>query len=104
MSNNLNCVCIDDLVVQKQRYRSDQNVNFLILLKQDRPQFSDNNRLKFAPFQTVFFNTFQYGKETDVWDERVVGVGTELIILLPVMWLWKLDLLLVVRLSGKPNR
>ena len=41
-----------------------------------RPQFSNNNRLKVAPFQTIFFNTFQYGKETDVWDERVVGVGT----------------------------
>jgi hypothetical protein len=41
-----------------------------------RPQFSNNNRLKVAPFQTVFFNTFQYGKETDVWDERVVGIGT----------------------------
>jgi hypothetical protein len=41
-----------------------------------RPNFSNNNRLKVAPFQTVFFNTFQYGKETDVWDERVVGVGT----------------------------
>jgi len=41
-----------------------------------RPQFSDNNRLKVAPFQTVFFNTFQYGKETDVWDESIVGVAT----------------------------
>jgi hypothetical protein len=41
-----------------------------------RPQFSNNNRLKVAPYQTVFFNTFQYGKETDVWDERIVGVGT----------------------------
>jgi len=41
-----------------------------------RPQFTGNNRLKVAPFQTVFFNTFQYGKETDVWDERIVGVGT----------------------------
>jgi hypothetical protein len=41
-----------------------------------RPQFSNNNRLKVSPFQTVFFNTFQYGKETDVWDEKVVGVGT----------------------------
>ena len=41
-----------------------------------RPQFTNNNRLKIAPFQTVFFNTFQYGKETDVWDERIVGVGT----------------------------
>ena len=41
-----------------------------------RPQFTNNNRFKISPFQTVFFNTFQYGKETDIWDERVVGVGT----------------------------
>jgi len=41
-----------------------------------RPQFSNNNRLKTSPFQTVFFNTFQYGKETDVWDERLVGIAT----------------------------
>ena len=41
-----------------------------------RPQFTNNNRFKISPFQTVFFNTFQYGKETDVWDERIVGVGT----------------------------
>jgi hypothetical protein len=41
-----------------------------------RPQFSNNNRLKVSPYQTVFFNTFQYGKETDIWDERVVGIGT----------------------------
>ncbi len=40
-----------------------------------RPQFTNSNRLKVAPYQTVFFNTFQYGKETDVWDERLVGVG-----------------------------
>jgi hypothetical protein len=41
-----------------------------------RPQFTNNNRFKISPYQTVFFNTFQYGKETDVWDERVVGVAT----------------------------
>ena len=41
-----------------------------------RPQFTNNNRFKISPYQTVFFNTFQYGKETDVWDERIVGVGT----------------------------
>jgi len=40
-----------------------------------RPQFSNNNRLKVAPYQTVFFNTFQYDKETDVWEESVVGGG-----------------------------
>jgi hypothetical protein len=41
-----------------------------------RPQFTNNNRFKISPFQTVFFNTFQYGKETDVWDERIVGIAT----------------------------
>jgi hypothetical protein len=41
-----------------------------------RPQFSNSNRLKVSPYQTVFFNTFQYGIETDVWDQRIVGVGT----------------------------
>ncbi len=37
---------------------------------------TDSNRLKVSQYQTVFFNTFQYGKETDVWDESIVGVGT----------------------------
>ena len=41
-----------------------------------RPQFSNSNRLKVAPYQTVFFNTFQYGKETDVWDESVTGTAS----------------------------
>lgn len=41
-----------------------------------RPNFSNSNRLKVAPYQSVFFNTFQFGKETDVWDESLVGVGT----------------------------
>jgi hypothetical protein len=26
-------------------------------------------RLKISDYETVFFNTFQYGKETDIWDE-----------------------------------
>jgi len=46
------------------------------LYKPSQDTYTGNNRLKVAPFQTVFFNTFQYGKETDVWDERIVGVGT----------------------------
>jgi hypothetical protein len=46
------------------------------LYKPSQDTYTNNSRLKVAPFQTVFFNTFQYGKETDVWDERVVGVGT----------------------------
>jgi hypothetical protein len=32
---------------------------------------TSKNRLKVSQFETVFFNTFQYGIETDVWDTRV---------------------------------
>ena len=41
-----------------------------------RPQFTGNNRFKVSPYETVFFNTFQYGKETDVWDESVTGTAS----------------------------
>lgn len=37
--------------------------------------YTSKGRLKISPYDTVFFNTFQYGKETDVWDEAVVGTG-----------------------------
>ena len=40
-----------------------------------RPQFTSKSRFKTSPFQTVFFNTFQFGKETDVWDEATTGAG-----------------------------
>ena len=46
------------------------------LYKPSQDTYTNNSRLKISPYQTVFFNTFQYGKETDIWDERVVGVGT----------------------------
>jgi hypothetical protein len=32
---------------------------------------TSKNRLKISPFETTFFNTFQYGIESDVWDTRV---------------------------------
>ena len=32
-------------------------------------------RLKVQTQQTIFFNTFQYGKETDVWDESTTSGG-----------------------------
>jgi len=41
-----------------------------------RPQFTSKSRFKTSPFQTVFFNTFQYGKETDVWDEVTYGTAS----------------------------
>jgi hypothetical protein len=34
-------------------------------------EHTSKNRLKVSPFETTFFNTFQYGIETDVWDTRV---------------------------------
>ena len=46
------------------------------LYKPSKDTYTGSNRLKVSPYQTVFFNTFQYGKEADVWDERIVGVGT----------------------------
>lgn len=41
-----------------------------------RPEFSSGRRLKVSPYQTVFFNTFQYGLETDVWDTKIVGIAS----------------------------
>ena len=41
-----------------------------------RPEFTSNRRLKTSPYQTVFFNTFQYGLENDVWDQRITGIGS----------------------------
>ena len=66
-----------------QSYRSQDTTNFEVMMLGDhwgeqadfRPSFSSKNRLKTSPYQTVFFNTFQYGKETDIWDEQVTGGG-----------------------------
>jgi len=41
-----------------------------------RPQFSSKNRLKVSPYQTTFFNTFQYGLETDNWDTATTGTAS----------------------------
>jgi hypothetical protein len=37
--------------------------------------YTSKNRLKISNYQTDFFNTFQYGKETDVWDESTTLGG-----------------------------
>jgi hypothetical protein len=39
-------------------------------------EFTSKNRLKVSDYSTVFFNTFQYGKETDVWDEQLTNGAT----------------------------
>lgn len=36
-------------------------------------QHTSKGRLKVSTAETIFFNTFQYGKETDVWDEFTTG-------------------------------
>jgi hypothetical protein len=41
-----------------------------------RPDFTSKNRLKTSAYETSFFNTFQFGKETDVWDESTANGGS----------------------------
>ena len=38
--------------------------------------YTSKNRMKISTYQTDFFNTFQYGKETDVWDESTANGGS----------------------------
>lgn len=38
--------------------------------------YTSKNRMKISTYQTYFFNTFQYGKETDVWDESTANGGS----------------------------
>jgi hypothetical protein len=47
-----------------------------IELDSSRFSFSSNNRVKVSPYESIFFNTFQYGKETDVWDESTANGGS----------------------------
>ena len=69
---------------QDQAYRVQDTTNFEVIQIADhwgeqsdwRPQFTGKNRLKTSPYQTSFFNTFQYGKETDVWDEATTGTAS----------------------------
>ena len=39
-------------------------------------QYTSKGRLKVSTCETVFFNTFQYGKESDIWDESVANGGS----------------------------
>ena len=67
-----------------QSYRSQDTTNFEVMMLGDhwgeqadfRPSFTSQNRIKTSPYQTVFFNTFQYGKETDIWDEQITGTAS----------------------------
>ena len=37
--------------------------------------YTSKNRIKISDYQATFFNTFQYGKETDIWDEYTANGG-----------------------------
>lgn len=45
-------------------------------LYKDKNEYTSKNRLKISDYTTDFFNTFQYGKETDVWDESTTSGAT----------------------------
>ncbi len=47
----------------------------IIRVKDSQAGYTSKNRLKISTYQTDFFNTFQYGKETDVWDESTANGG-----------------------------
>ena len=46
------------------------------LFKPSYNEYTSKNRLKVSQYKTVFFNTFQYGLETDIWDQEVANGGT----------------------------
>ncbi len=43
-----------------------------------RNSYTSKGRLKTSNCETFFFNTFQYGKETDIWDESTANGGSGL--------------------------
>jgi hypothetical protein len=47
-----------------------------IRVKDAQAGYTSKNRLKVSAYQTVFFNTFQYGLETDVWDSGLTNGAT----------------------------
>lgn len=38
--------------------------------------YTSKNRLKVSNYETSFFNTFQYGIETDIWDTGITGTAS----------------------------
>jgi len=46
------------------------------LFQQSRDTWTSKDQLKTVGQDVIFFNTFQYGKETDVWDESTSTGGT----------------------------
>jgi len=42
----------------------------------DDGNLTSKGRSKISPYETTFFNTFQFGTETDVWETDVTGTGS----------------------------
>jgi hypothetical protein len=42
----------------------------------DDSNLTSKGRQKVSPYETTFFNTFQFGTETDVWETSVTGTGS----------------------------
>jgi len=42
----------------------------------DDSNLTSKGRSKISPYETTFFNTFQFGTETDVWETDVTGTGS----------------------------
>jgi len=42
----------------------------------DEGGLTSKGRQKVSPYETVFFNTFQFSTETDVWETNVTGTGS----------------------------
>ena len=59
--------CIYD--VDNDVYRPVRNTDYAA----GANKYTSRGRLKTSNTETIFFNTFQYGKETDIWDEFVTG-------------------------------
>jgi hypothetical protein len=75
------------LIIANQQSTTPSRVNTFVPTRNDgTPVKRDNflhvgdytskNRLKISDYETLFFNTFQYGIETDVWDSGVTGTAS----------------------------
>jgi hypothetical protein len=75
------------LIIANQQSTTPSRVNTFAAVRNDgTPVKRDNflyvgdytskNRLKISDYETLFFNTFQYGIETDVWDTETTGTAS----------------------------
>ena len=71
------------------------------LYKPNYNEWTSKNRLKVSDYTTVFFNTFQYGIETDIWDQELTNGGPQLTTQIRIILTWRLRRTLVLKLLDK---